>query len=613
MLTIKQSCVLTAVFLLSVQMSYAFATSPTAPTDVVATRTSDTTVFISWSPSTDDVAVIGYNVFRDNDRQISTVTNPRLRDIQLAPDTTYTYYIVAFDADGNLSARSAVASTNETAEVSDTTNSQAQQSSNDQQSNNNTNENSASSDSSTPILVTGNRISWPDNGWYQVLDASNYTERCGGTQFCDVVAGRYLVINHSTGQRFPIVSVGAGNDNSINDNNTGSNVESTVVVSGMRISWPDNGWYQVQDTTNYAEQCGGTRFCDVVPGTYVVINHTTGERNNVVVQGDNTAGGSFINSGNALDQWANVVAVINAERVNSFFNTVEPELNFSGLTGFDPDGVSGVLFSEDTTIDPPYLILEHDGQLIEVPDQRTSTCSGGGRVLRYSTRQSQGFDDIYDNCALGGSVYRGTRGGRNLVRNAISRSPFTDFQQIASDGSQQIVDGEFFSGNESRVITNRSEGWRDLTFSDSTDGFQLTNYSIERALVDGGIWLGDLVVINGVSVRVLNYDKRETVKGQFAVSAPFTESQMLQVSVDLGFEDRVRVALDNPSQDFPSRNPEIPFEWQSGNVNIVASDGSSMAILPVVGNAFELTLGSGEVLGPFAWTDQFALSRLQSF
>ena len=44
------------------------------------------------------------------------------------------------------------------------------------------------------------------------------------------------------------------------------------------ISWPDDGWYQVQDELTYAEICGGTRSCVVQPGSYTVINHTTGTR-----------------------------------------------------------------------------------------------------------------------------------------------------------------------------------------------------------------------------------------------------------------------------------------------------------------------------------------------
>jgi len=51
-------------------------------------------------------------------------------------------------------------------------------------------------------------MSWLDDGWYQVQDDSTFATICEGTQYCDVSAGTYIVINHSTGQRWEGVLVG---------------------------------------------------------------------------------------------------------------------------------------------------------------------------------------------------------------------------------------------------------------------------------------------------------------------------------------------------------------------------------------------------------------------
>lgn len=56
--------------------------------------------------------------------------------------------------------------------------------------------------------VSGNTISWPDDGWYQVQDAADYTSVCEGSTSCDVSAGEYIVINHTTGERFKNIVVG---------------------------------------------------------------------------------------------------------------------------------------------------------------------------------------------------------------------------------------------------------------------------------------------------------------------------------------------------------------------------------------------------------------------
>ena len=114
--------------------------------------------------------------------------------------------------------------------------------------------------------VSGNTISWPDDGWYQVQDELTYGEVCGGTRSCTVEPGSYVVINHTTGERFEGIEV------------EGSSGAGPITVSGSVISWPDDGWYQVQDESSYSEVCAGGRSCSVSAGSYVVINHTTGER-----------------------------------------------------------------------------------------------------------------------------------------------------------------------------------------------------------------------------------------------------------------------------------------------------------------------------------------------
>jgi len=85
-------------------------TVPTAPSELIAQRTSSTTVSLTWVPSSDDVEVLGYNVYRNNE-YISTVSSPGFNDSQLEPGVEYTYYIVAFDQPRNFSARSLEART----------------------------------------------------------------------------------------------------------------------------------------------------------------------------------------------------------------------------------------------------------------------------------------------------------------------------------------------------------------------------------------------------------------------------------------------------------------------------------------------------------------------
>ena len=81
------------------------AVPPSAPgTPQVVMRTL-TSIALSWQPSTDDVGVLGYKVFRDG-VEVGDTDHPGVTDSGLQPNTTYTFYTEAFDAAGNRSAAS---------------------------------------------------------------------------------------------------------------------------------------------------------------------------------------------------------------------------------------------------------------------------------------------------------------------------------------------------------------------------------------------------------------------------------------------------------------------------------------------------------------------------
>ena len=80
--------------------------APSVPTGLTATAVSTSQIDLAWSAATDNVAVTGYQVFRDN-TQIATATLTSYSDVGLSADTTYNYNITAFDAIPNTSARSA--------------------------------------------------------------------------------------------------------------------------------------------------------------------------------------------------------------------------------------------------------------------------------------------------------------------------------------------------------------------------------------------------------------------------------------------------------------------------------------------------------------------------
>ncbi len=83
--------------------------APTVPTGVSATAVSGSQINLSWTASTDNVGVTGYEVYRDNNL-VNTVTTTSYGDGSLSAATTYEYFIKARDAAGNISGASNTAS-----------------------------------------------------------------------------------------------------------------------------------------------------------------------------------------------------------------------------------------------------------------------------------------------------------------------------------------------------------------------------------------------------------------------------------------------------------------------------------------------------------------------
>jgi chitodextrinase len=94
-----------------VEMDPAFITdvaAPTTPGSLHATAPSGIEVDLSWTASTDDVGVTGYNVFRDGALLASVGPTPAFADKTVSPHTSYYYQVRATDAAGNASPPSAL-------------------------------------------------------------------------------------------------------------------------------------------------------------------------------------------------------------------------------------------------------------------------------------------------------------------------------------------------------------------------------------------------------------------------------------------------------------------------------------------------------------------------
>lgn len=83
--------------------------APTAPTNLTASAVSSSQINLSWTASTDNVGVTGYDIYRGG-TFLKTVTGTSTSDTGLTASTSYSYSVKAKDAAGNASANSNTAS-----------------------------------------------------------------------------------------------------------------------------------------------------------------------------------------------------------------------------------------------------------------------------------------------------------------------------------------------------------------------------------------------------------------------------------------------------------------------------------------------------------------------
>jgi len=137
-------------------------------------------------------------------------------------------------------------------------------------------------------VVTGNVISWPDDGfaWYQVEDRLTGEIVCSGGSGCTLPDGVYWVSwiynqeNGSGGGGATRVVLGTP----VESNITREEFPNYLMVTDKTITWSLGGWYEVQNAQTLETICNGADRCIVQSaGQYIVVNHSLGLRTTVVV------------------------------------------------------------------------------------------------------------------------------------------------------------------------------------------------------------------------------------------------------------------------------------------------------------------------------------------
>ncbi|MBX2886197.1 MAG: hypothetical protein KTR32_39945 [Granulosicoccus sp.] len=446
--------------------------------------------------------------------------------------------------------------------------------------------------------LDGQTIVLPDDGWYQVQRASDYESLCEGELRCPVEPGFYIVINHTSGERFEMFEVPADNHSA----------DSPIRIVGNQISWPDDGWYQVQDASTYESLCEGGLSCTVPDGTYIVINHTDGTRYDEITVSTNT-GSATINEANFPNVLRNVVQILNTDLLDNARNNAGDraiKLTIMGnqvVAGSSPDDGLSLL---SQTADTPDLTSQQ------------YVCVNNGTLSL--SLYDFGFAPIerraltFDHCQYGTSDYDGGY-EYNSGRRSATVILLSNFSERQNAESGYVIDGRWEDLTAANPQGVEIKQWTDTRYesmsgakSESISQFNWYREAFENwQNIEGND--GFLLLPDGSLAHIRQITQSARLDSSFKVNADWSQQQDIEVQASLGYDgnflDWAFSALaqvqipDFPVSDLgspltlyasPDLDPGTAFtienlprnamQWQSGEINILAQDGSGVSMQP---------------------------------
>jgi chitodextrinase len=238
--------------------------APSAPTTLAAAGTTQTTINLSWTASTDNVAVTGYDVYQGTTLK-ATVTGTTYAVSGLTAATAYDFSVKAKDAAGNISAASNVASVTTLAPVADTT----------------------APTAPTTLVASGTTTTSTNLSWTASTDnvgVTGYDVYQGATLKATVTTTTYSVtgLTAATAYNFSIKAKDAAGNISASSNVVNVTTASTTLVycTSQGNSVADEKIGKVQLGTIINTSTGGTGYTDF---TTISTNLTLGTANTITI------------------------------------------------------------------------------------------------------------------------------------------------------------------------------------------------------------------------------------------------------------------------------------------------------------------------------------------
>ena len=238
--------------------------APLAPTALTASGTTQTTTNLSWTASTDNVAVTGYDVYQGTTIK-ATVTGTTYSVTGLAASTSYDFSVKAKDAAGNISAASNVATVITLSPPADTT----------------------APTAPTSLVASGTTTTSTNLSWTASTDnvgVTGYDVYQGATLKATVTGTTYSVtgLTAGTAYTFSVKAKDAAGNISTSSNVVNVTTTSTTLVyctsQGNSVTYEKIGKVQLGTISNTST--GGTGYTDFIA---ISTNLTIGTTNTITI------------------------------------------------------------------------------------------------------------------------------------------------------------------------------------------------------------------------------------------------------------------------------------------------------------------------------------------
>ena len=361
------------------------------------------------------------------------------------------------------------------------------------------------------------------------------------------------------------------------------------------------------------------------------------------------ATGALITSENYEDILRRVVVIANDEVMNAaadaatpLFDTVEALAREASANGAAMGG--GLTFVSSEPVD--------DGSFANF----SFACDGGGTLVG----RAYVADDVpggpflgkitaSEACTVDGTSYDG--GALRPLGFTFVRAPYQAsydaFSVTRADGSSFTLDGDYTDTTPEGNVPANSLGWTETNYTADEGGSttRIDGYDSLRSAVygffpagDGGPPLYTAELPNGETATVGEVPDEASAEVTFAVTAPWSSDERLDVAVDLRVSDSVYefvsvsggTSLETP--DYPLSDLGSPLvltnldtgeqltidnlprpdatQWQTGTLAIEAADGSGLVLSPQTDDpaTFSVAIDGEPEAVVREWSDGFQVS-----